>query len=282
MDALDLRLSERHQAIVDRFVVACREDDRVVAAFLGGSYARGTADAYSDLDLDLITTKAAHADFFAQRGAFIRRLGDPVFLDEFNDDGFGPTFFILADGVHGELAFGHEGAFRHIHGGPHVILLDKTGVLRRVRFPEERLSSTEQADQLRRLLYWFWHDLYQHVITSLARDQVWTAVGSMEEMRRTCVDLARLAVDATKIPEGYEKVEFVVPLERLAPLEPTFCPLDRDALLRAARSIVDFYRQIAPPLAQAHGIVYPAVLENVVCARLNELFGPGSDGEPGV
>jgi predicted nucleotidyltransferase len=34
----------------------------VAAAFLGGSYARGTADAYSDLDLGLIITDAAHAD----------------------------------------------------------------------------------------------------------------------------------------------------------------------------------------------------------------------------
>ena len=39
---------------LDRFVGACREDTRVVGAFLGGSHAAGTADEYSDLDLYLI------------------------------------------------------------------------------------------------------------------------------------------------------------------------------------------------------------------------------------
>ena len=48
---------------MNRFVAACQADERVVAAFLGGSYARGTADAYSDLDLCLITTDEAYEDF---------------------------------------------------------------------------------------------------------------------------------------------------------------------------------------------------------------------------
>ena len=43
------------QAVIDRFVAACRADERVTAAFLVGSYARGAADAHSDLDLCLGT-----------------------------------------------------------------------------------------------------------------------------------------------------------------------------------------------------------------------------------
>lgn len=34
-----------HQRLVDRFLAVCQADERVIAAFLGGSYARGTADA---------------------------------------------------------------------------------------------------------------------------------------------------------------------------------------------------------------------------------------------
>ena len=51
--------------VISRFIAACQADERVVAAFLGGSYATGRADTYSDLDLFLITTDAAYADFFA-------------------------------------------------------------------------------------------------------------------------------------------------------------------------------------------------------------------------
>ena len=56
-----------HQLIVDRFLAACQADAHIVAAFLGGSYANGTADAHSDLDLYLITTDEAYAEFLAER-----------------------------------------------------------------------------------------------------------------------------------------------------------------------------------------------------------------------
>src|SRR5262245_4875251 len=75
MDSLDIRLPHNHHVVVSRFVAACQADERVVAAFLGGSYARGTADFYSDLDLGLITTDVAYEDFQAGRAVFIRLLG---------------------------------------------------------------------------------------------------------------------------------------------------------------------------------------------------------------
>ena len=75
MGSLDVGLPHNHQVIVSRFIAACQADERVVAAFLSGSYARGTADSYSDLDLGLITTDAAYEDFLAGRAAFLRLLG---------------------------------------------------------------------------------------------------------------------------------------------------------------------------------------------------------------
>src|SRR5947208_9687822 len=106
MDAQELKQPHHHQVVMNRFVAACQADARVVAAFLGGSYARGTADAYSDLDLGLITTDAAYADFFAEREAFIRVLGVPLFLEDWNGSDVDMVFFIFPDGVEGELALG--------------------------------------------------------------------------------------------------------------------------------------------------------------------------------
>jgi lincosamide nucleotidyltransferase len=273
MDAHELRLPERRRAVLDRFVTACWEDARVAAAFLGGSYARGNADAHSDLDLYVITTDQAYAEFFAERAAFIRSLGDPVFLEDFADYGFDLLLFILSDGTEGELALAPESGFQHIHGGPIVILVDKTGILAGVAFPQRHPAPSEQADRLRRQMYWFWHDLAHHFITPLARGRSWEAAGALEDVRRTCVDLARLEVDFTTAAEGYEQVDGAVPMERLAALAATFSPPERHTLLRAARAIVALYREMAPPLAQAHGITYPAALERLVCARLEALGG---------
>lgn len=123
MNSPDIQLPPSHQLLLSRFVEVCQADDRVVAAFLHGSYATGTADAYSDIDLGLVTTDAAYQDFLADRASMIRQLGEPVFLEHFNRPHL--VFFILADGVEGELAVGRESAFHHIHTGPYRVLLDK-------------------------------------------------------------------------------------------------------------------------------------------------------------
>jgi hypothetical protein len=38
MDTHDIHLPDNHQDIVDRFVAACQADERIVTAFLGGSF----------------------------------------------------------------------------------------------------------------------------------------------------------------------------------------------------------------------------------------------------
>jgi RimJ/RimL family protein N-acetyltransferase/predicted nucleotidyltransferase len=257
-----------HQAILDRFIAACQADERVVAAFLGGSYARGTADAYSDLDLGLITTDEAYEGFLAEREAFIRRLGEPVFLEDF--DLPHNVFFILADGAEGELALGRESQFQHIHGGPHRVLLDKKGILAGVVFPWRTAPHAEQVETLRRLITWFWHDL-SHFITAMGRGQLWWAHGQLEELRLTCINLARLRKNFSAAADGYEKVEQVLPIEQLSPLQATLCPLQPSAMLQAARVIVGFYQELAPRLARSHGIAYPEVLERVMMDRLKKL-----------
>ena len=88
-----------HQVVMHRFVAACQADARVVAATLYGSYARGAADAYSDLDLGLITTDAAYEDFVAGREAFIRLLGEPLLLEDFDLPNL--VFIIFPDGDRG-------------------------------------------------------------------------------------------------------------------------------------------------------------------------------------
>jgi len=66
--------------VLSRFVDACSADDRIVAACLRGSRARGEADEYSDLDLCVITRDEAFENVMAERAEFVRQLGEPVFM----------------------------------------------------------------------------------------------------------------------------------------------------------------------------------------------------------
>jgi predicted nucleotidyltransferase len=257
--------SPSHQAVIDRFTAACQADERIVAAFLGGSYARGAADAYSDLDLYLITTDGTYEDFYDRREQFMRQLGEPVFLESFDLPNI--IFYVFADGAEGELGLGREGDFHHLHGGPHRVLVDKTGILANAIFPWEKVDPTEQVETLRRQIYWFWHDL-SHFITAMGRGQLYWAHGQIDVLRQICVNLARLRHDFSAAANGYEKVEKVLPIAQLAPLQATYCPLEQEAMRQAGLALVRFYQELARPLAEAHGIAYPERLERVTVGRL--------------
>jgi predicted nucleotidyltransferase len=269
-----IQLPANLQTILDRFVAVCQTDERVTAAFLGGSFARGAGDAYSDLDLNIITTDAAYDDFFAGRAAFIRQLGEPVFLQDAEIGGADFVFFTLADGTEGaecELGLGRESHFTHMHAGPYLILLDRKGMLAGASFPWPYVAQAEQIETLRHMISWFWHDLSHHFITPLARGQLWSAYGGLEDLRRTCVNLARLSEHFSAEAEGYEKVEQALPVARLAQLQESCCLLECEPMLQAARVIVSYYERVAPPLAQAHTIPYPTELARLMTDRLERL-----------
>ena len=67
----------------------------------------------------------------------------------------------------------------------------------------------------------------------MARGQLWSAYGALEDLRLTCVNLARLRQNFSAKAEGYEKLEQTVPVEQLAPLQASFCLMQRDAMLQA-------------------------------------------------
>jgi predicted nucleotidyltransferase len=258
-------------ALLTRFTDLCRQDVRLLAGFVCGSYARGTTDAYSDVDLGLITTDAAFEDFAANKADFIRRLGQPLLLEDF--DRPDSIHFILPGGLEGELHFAPQSAFSKVYPGGFKVLVDKTGVLDGAVFSGGLASAEEQRENLRRQVYWFWHDL-SHFITAIARRQHWWAMGQLELLRRTCLCLALMQHDFTAkldLSDPYFKLEKYLPIEQAAPLRLTFCPLDADAMLQAAQAILAYYRALAPELAAAHGIDYPGELDALLDERLAQI-----------
>jgi predicted nucleotidyltransferase len=271
MDIQDLPLRPHQRAFVDRFVKACQADDRVVAAFLGGSNVKGYADQYSDVDLCLITTDPSFEEFVKEREAFLRSLGELVFFEDFDNPN--TAFYIFADDTEGEMNLGAEGRLQDIHSGPFRILLDKKNLLAGAVFSEAEPPTAGQIEKLRRQIQGFWHEL-SHFITAMGRDQLWWAQGQLEALRAKCVNLVRLRhniLDADVGDEAYFKIENVMPVEQLSALKETFGPVQKEEILKAVLVIVRFYREIAPPLAQMHGIHYSHELERVMLDRLQKL-----------
>ena len=260
-----------HQAILDKFVKACQSDDRIVATLLVGSYVKGKADEHSDLDLYLITTDEAYDDFASKRESFVRLFGEPLFMDDFGLPGI--VFLIFPDGSEVEVSYVRESQASHVFSEPYKVLLDKKNFTAGVVTREREADQESQRGKLRRLIYWFWHEL-SHFISAMGRGHLWWAHGQLSALRLYCMNLARLRnnfSDADIGEEGYFKIDNALPVEQLSALQTTFPAMEQSAMLQAALVIVNFYKELAPPLAQAHGIPYPDGLDRVMIERLEKL-----------
>ncbi len=256
-------MADVRMRLIDSFARVCEDDERILAAFLGGSFATGTFDEYSDVDLYALVRPSAYDGFLADHREFLERLGMPVFLEHFGEFGFDMLVFMFDTGVQGELAVATPDRFLHIHGGPHRVLVDKEGLLEGVEFPRCGPSGAEQLRSLRQELQWFWRDLSLCSV-AMSRDRLWTAAGYIESMRRRCADLLRLEKDFAAWPDGYEKLEDAVGAEELLMLEGSFSTLDRAAMAASVDHLVTCYRRVASELARRHGLAYPYALEEVV------------------
>jgi predicted nucleotidyltransferase len=263
---------DSRQIIIQAFTDACAGDERVVAAFLGGSLAAGSDDDRSDLDLYVLILSEKYTEFFAARRNFFERWGNPVFLEDFNDFGFDMLVFILSNGVEGELSMAKDEDFLHIHGGRYKVLVDKKELLENTEFPLQGPAQEDQVETLQKNFVWFWRDL-SLFCTALARGQKWTAYGYLESMRLRCVILARLDRDFTTWADGYEKLEGAAEEYSLESLENSFSTLDRESMIQAANYLIDFYRSIVPKIAQENDLEYPESLEQVMLRREAKVLG---------
>lgn len=264
----DFGLRPNQRTFVSRFVDSCVADDRVLAAFLGGSNVKGTKDEFSDLDLTVITTDSSREDFYRQRKTFLESFGELLFLENFGNPNI--AFYIFADGVEGELYFGSEGQLDHIHCGPFHVLLDKKNILAGATFPEREADRSRQREKLQQNITVFWHE-FSHFSTAIGRNQLWWARGQLDALRAICINLARLQNnfgDGGVGEEPYFKIEGAMNVDVLAPLQSTFCPMEKDAMLQSVQVILQFYKAVGQSLAQTHGFDYPQKLESLMRARL--------------
>ncbi len=259
---------ERRDALLASLVETCTADERIVASFLGGSWARGTGDSFSDIDVSVIVVDDAYTAVLAAKEGFVRALGEPLFLEDFGNEDL--AFVIFAGGEELELHFIRASDVGSIRPGPHRVLHDEEGVLVGIEFPSPELDREAQAEELRRILSWFWHDV-GHFTTAIGRGQLWWAAGQLEQLRHYCVGLVRISQDVAVQSEPYWKLDVEISTEPLETLRSTFVPIERDAMLQAGRDVVAFFRHTATVLARTKGLAYPTELDALVSSHLDRL-----------
>lgn len=261
--------SASHDQLIARFADACSSDGRIVAAFVGGSIARGEADRYSDIDLCVVTSDESVDDVFADRAALVAHLGTPLFFEDWGEQ-IREVFVILADGTDVEVFFVAESRIHEMQVGSILPLLDRTGILIGLELPIRAPLSGDLADELRRILAWFWHDV-SHLIKALGRGQLWWAAGEVEALRGYCLTLVRIEQGVEAGDEPYFKIDVETSTAPLESLRSTFVPMGAETLARAAFELVTFFGTRARPLADAYGLEYPSELDELMRGRLEAL-----------
>lgn len=198
----------------------------------------------------------------------LRRLGEPLFIEDFDLPNI--VFTIFSDGTEAEFWFASERRLDVLGSGAFRILLDKTGILAGVVFPTPSADPVAQTETLRRMSYWFWHDL-SHFIAAVGRGHIGWARGQLDVLRGICVNLARLRRDFSDGDAGdepYEKVDLALPGEDLSTLEATLAPWHGNRCSGPLR-LSSNSTGMSLLRWQTHGIRYPAELERMMSERLH-------------
>lgn len=74
--------AEARDTLLTRIVDALEADERVIAAWLSGSFGRGEGDEWADYDLHVVIDDAALPLFLADRDVLYARLGEVVLLQD--------------------------------------------------------------------------------------------------------------------------------------------------------------------------------------------------------
>jgi len=261
--------------MIERLRTACRDDLRVIAATLYGSFATGEADAYSDIEAALYFVPEALATL--DRQAWVAQIA-PVEL--FFADDFGHYTAIFANLVRGEFHFNAADRIPEVAGWRNsawfpsaeaAVLVDRTGELTRQidgleHAPPDR-GTPEMAPG--------WRPTSPMVCCSGRR--CWRGVRRHAPLRCWC----SLCAISSGWPGWSKETSRTGRRPRAGGTRPVSeaqarlmdctARLDRAELARAYRNAWAWGRSLAETLAQPHGLVLPDALYDRISQRVNAL-----------
>jgi hypothetical protein len=252
--------------VLERFRHIAEADSRIVAAFLGGSLAAGTADTYSDIDIYFVIDPPAYDGLRSEVASMLKDFGPLVFFDQHSDFGFDLFLFMFKNGVKGELGLGTTRNLKDMHIGPFKILIDKTGLLSKMDFPLPRpLSGKSLQEYVEKQLRWYWY-WYAQLLTSCARNRLWSAELALSTMRERAFTLLKLAFQPNHHPEGM-RFEPSIPASLQTELGRTLASYSPTSFRSCARTLTKIVKNEIRSVLAASDAKYPSELEKMILSK---------------
>lgn len=251
--------------VVDHLV----HEASVRTIYLEGSLARGTADAYSDVDLLVSLDGQKMRDLWTHRH-HIAHIPQPTILDldhQWGDPSALSYAVLYETGVYLDLTFVES---PHVPTSDAIVLWSATDPTAAIERPHDMpvLSSLDPMDDTLRM-FWIGSPLCAKY---LLRHQLWTAHWFVESRRTLFLQAWRLAHTPSRADWGWSKVDEDLPGTVLDELAKTVTPLDSPALAQALVDLMTMMEHYGPQLAETYGTAYPAASAAAVAHMVSQML----------
>ena len=257
---------EMQQRFIDDVTRAVKTDARVLAAWLEGSFGRGDADRFSDVDLHLLLAPATADEFRANAEAWLGALR-PLVLYRLMFDG-AMINALDEEGLRLDIWL-HVGARAAVDPARARVLFARGDVLDE-KPPAAPPDPAALAAQLDGQIREFWRCIALVPVVAGREEHIVGFMGLNVEqgiLVNVLLDGYGIARDA-----GVKKLNPFLPAELRRALEDalTMPDLSTGSLVTAHLALATIMRTHGPVIAARHGIVYPQALEESVLAYVDQ------------
>ena len=258
-----------HASFLERALPRLRADLRIVGVAAAGSFASGSMDEFSDLDLVIAVEPDTVAAVMAERYRLAASLGSLVAAFTGEHVGEPRVLICLYDGEEGGASLHVDLKFVSLPDAvvrvdEPVVLWERDGRLSQVlqtdeaRYPTPDLSWIEDR-------FWVW---IHYATLKIGRGELFEAVDFLAFLRAKVLGPLVL-VEAGAQPAGVRRVETAAP-SRASQLQATVAAYDRDSCIRCLYAAVDLYRLLRRSVGVGHVVANEAA-ESTAMAYLADV-----------
>ncbi len=250
---------ELQTTFIDHLTAISEEDPRVRAAWLSGSFGKGIADSFSDVDAHLLLPTDAVDSFREEVRGWLEQIR-PLVLFRLMFEGQ-MVNALTVDGLRLDLWM-HSGDVAEVPQGATRVLWQQKDVLRWIPSPSPQLSAAEVARQLERLIPEFWRCIAMLPVGIGRQERIVCLIGAMVEIQ-VLTDVF-IAGSGVRNDRGAKARNDFLPAElREATESALFLPdLSSDALAQLHLRLAALMQQHGPILCARWNFPYPQEIED--------------------
>ncbi|GAB4016668.1 nucleotidyltransferase domain-containing protein [Spirosoma koreense] len=221
-----------------------QQDTDAVGLAAGGSWASGEIDAYSDLDLVLVTNRKIAPDL-APMQAYAAQLG--TLLASFRGDHVGEPRLLIAlyepSLLHVDIKFLTPDEFHHRVEDP-IVLWERDGILTNIiqqstaQYPPFDFQWVEDR-------FWIWS---HYAALKVGRGEYFEAIDFLAYVRNAVLG-PMLHLKNASLPRGVRRAETTFGVAELLQLRKTVATPDRDVLVSSLWEVMYLYESLRDALA---------------------------------